>query len=506
METAQQTDNLKQQPAEPVYFENTLLRVFGVLFCHDAKRARTRTGKIEINRGVNEKGIAVRFDPEYAQPGPFAHKVALAVMRKQSGFGRPAQKAISFSQRELVRMTGRTSMGGRQSEELALALKQIRYTHVLAHFKTEDRLVEHDFSIFNEVLIERRASPTDPIVACTIVIADPIIQSLNDKHFTCLNHALMQNLSTIGSALYMRLFYHFATLYDGHHVDRVVFKKRYDDICAEWLGGITVLKHRSKIVGEQLGTHLDQLIELGFLRSYTLTPAEGRGGFILTFRPGTRFLADYRTFYARRFQGEFQFKFHDENRAIGEPHRVAYLFVEKRTGRKHDGTAYVSSKDVETAKELLAHVSMEQMPDFLDYALSEAGKTRFDLQTLGGVKQYLNGYLQIRRQRATARATAAARQDDEQQTRLRMEYDQYRRSAAEDLFQSLPAEEQAVIEALARSKSKPGGLGADYMAQTLIRLEKARLTTERHADKISDFDHWSASRAAKVNSRSELVV
>src|ERR1700688_1114086 len=89
METAQQTDNLKQQPAEPVYFENTLLRVFGVLFCHDAKRARTRTGKIEINRGVNEKGIAVRFDPEYAQPGPFAHKVAMAVMRKQSGFGRP---------------------------------------------------------------------------------------------------------------------------------------------------------------------------------------------------------------------------------------------------------------------------------------------------------------------------------------------------------------------------------------------------------------------------------
>ena len=59
METAQRTDNPRQQPAEPVYFENTLLRVFGVLFCHDPKRARTRTGTIEINRGVNEKGIAL---------------------------------------------------------------------------------------------------------------------------------------------------------------------------------------------------------------------------------------------------------------------------------------------------------------------------------------------------------------------------------------------------------------------------------------------------------------
>src|SRR5205807_3938298 len=140
--------------------------------------------------------------------------------------GRPVQNQISFSQRELARLSGRKSWSGRHSEELALALKQIRYTHVIAHFQLGDRLVEHDFSIFNEVLIERRASPTDPIVACTIMIADPIIQSLNDKHFTCLNHALLQQLSTIGAALYMRLFAAFAPHFDGHHLERVVFKKR----------------------------------------------------------------------------------------------------------------------------------------------------------------------------------------------------------------------------------------------------------------------------------------
>src|SRR5450631_717737 len=424
MEATQRTDNNRQQ-AEPVYLESTLLRVFGVLFCHDPKRARSRTGKIEINRGVAEKGIAVRFDPEYAQPGPFAHKVAMAVIRKQSNFGRPAQKAISFSQRELIRMTGRKTMGGRQSEELAIALKQIRYTHVLAHFKREDRLVEHDFSIFNEVLIERRASPTDPIVACTIVIADPIIQSLNDKHFTCLNHALMQQLSTIGAAFYARLFYHFATHYDGHHLDRIVFKKRYDDICTEWLGGITVLKHRSKILGEQLGTHLDQLVSLGFLRSYALTPAESRDGFVLTFRPGDQFRTDYRTFYARRTTGEIRFTFHDESREMGDPHQVAYLFMEKRTGRKPDASAFVSSKEVETAKELLAHLSLAQIPEFLDYALAEAGKTRFDLQTLGGVRQYLNGYQQSLQRRTATKGAAEVRQSEQRQTQLRLDYDQY---------------------------------------------------------------------------------
>lgn len=494
MEATQRTDNPRQQ-AEPVYLESTLLRVFGVLFCHDPKRARSRTGKIEINRGVTEKGITVRFDPEYAQPGPFAHKVAMAVIRKQSRFGRPAQKAISFSQRELVRMTGRRNWGGRQSEELALALKQIRYSHVLAHFKKEDRFVEHDFSIFNEVLIERRASHTDPIVACTIVIADPIIQSLNDKHFTCLNHALMQDLSTIGGAFYMRLFYHFATHYDGHHLDRIVFKKRYDDICAEWLGGITVLKHRSKILGEQLGTHLEQLVSLGFLRSYELTPAESRDGFVLVFRPGDRFKADYQTFYTRRSPGEVRFTFHDENRDMGDPHRVAYLFMEKRTGRKSDATAYVSSKEVDTAKELLAQLSMAQIPDFLDYALAEAGKTRFDPQTLGGVRQYLTRYLQERAHRTSSKATAAVRRSEERQTQLRLDYDQYRRSEAQRLFESLPPVEQASIEALARAKLGSGGPIPDFMAPTLLRVEKFRLTIERHPGSVADFDQWSVSQA-----------
>jgi hypothetical protein len=361
MDAAQATQKSQRTTTEPVYLENTLLRIFGVLFCHDPKRARTRSGQIELNRGVSDKNITVRFDPEYAQPGPFAHKVAMAVIRKQSRFGAPAQKQISFSQRELMRLTGRKTWGGHDSEELIRALRQIRYTHVLAHFKKEERFVEHDFSIFNEVMIERRASITDPIVACTVVIADPIIQSLNDKHFTCLNHALMQEVSSIAGAFYMRLFHHFASHYDGRHLDRVSFRKRYDDICVEWLGGLTVLKYKSEIERDQLGTHLNQLVGAGFLKSYAITAAETRKGFVITFRPGARFVSDYNAFYVRRNQGDFQFNFHDENRTIGEPHQLAYLFIEKRTGRKRDGIPYVSSKDVETAKDLLAAIPMEQM-------------------------------------------------------------------------------------------------------------------------------------------------
>jgi hypothetical protein len=499
MEATHSTTQFAPISVEPVYLENTLLRVFGVLFCHDPKRARQRTGTIAINRGVREKSVAVRLDPEYAQPGPFAHKVAMAIIRKQSSYGRPAQKQISFTQRELGRLCGRDRFGGRDSEELTLALKQIRYTHVLAHFKVEERFVEHDFSIFNEVLLERRTSHTDPIVACTIVLADPIIQSLNDKHFTCLNHALMQQLSTIGQAFYMRLFFHFATHYDGHHRSRLSFKKRYDDICAEWLGGLTVLKHKSKIVGEQLGAHLKQLVEIGFLASYQIAPAMGRDGFVLTFRPGAEFFADYQRFYANRGQRDFQFKFHEESQTVGEPHQVAYLFVEKRTGQKRDGIPYVSSKDVETAKELLRHVPLADMPAFLDYALREAQKTRFDLQTLGGVRQYLNGYLQARTSHAAIQAAAAARKAregaEQLETAARIEYDRFRRAELDRLFGTLPADERAAIDALARGKALPSGRSDGHLAQILFGNRRAQITAERHPHTVTSFEQWSASRA-----------
>src|ERR1700730_7108754 len=137
---------------------------------------------------------------------------------------------------------------------------------------------------------------------------------------------------------YMRLFFHFANLHDGRNGKHLFFRKRYDDICTEWLGGLTdpktqhrpILKHN--IVGEQLGQHIGQLVAAGFLASYTVKKAENRDGFVIVFRPSVGFFEDYERFYRRRHQGELQWAFHEDRRQISEPLKVAYLFTEKRTG------------------------------------------------------------------------------------------------------------------------------------------------------------------------------
>jgi hypothetical protein len=42
-----------------------------------------RTSEIELNRGIVEKHIVIRPDPKLGQPGQLAHKIFIALIKKQ---------------------------------------------------------------------------------------------------------------------------------------------------------------------------------------------------------------------------------------------------------------------------------------------------------------------------------------------------------------------------------------------------------------------------------------
>src|SRR5271165_2440376 len=479
--------------AEKLYMENTLLRVSGALFCHDAKRASTRTSKIELNRGDVERHITIRPDPEFGQPGPLAHKVFVALIKKHSDYGRPAPEEVSFSKREIMGLAGKKEWGGRDSAELSRAIEEIRTTSISAFFKgQQSKFYESRFNIFSHVLIERKNSHTDPIEACTITLAKPIIASLRDEHFTCLNHFLMMRLGTIGQALYMRLFFHFANLYDDQRKKRLAFPKRYDDICNEWLGGLKILDYKSQIIKDQLGPHLMQLINAGFLSSYAIEKAKTRPGFVITFRPGVVFFQDYDRFYRHRNQGELQWDFQADRRDVAEPLRIAHLFTAKRTKQDVKLITFSSSSDVEAARQLLTHISFEEAPAFIEYGLAQAASTKFDVQTLGGLKQYIPGYLACREARARAKAQAAAKERHAAEDALRSAYDRFRREQARDIYPRLSEAERASIDDEARQAST----GFERpLAERMFDIRKDMVTAQRHSDKITTFEDWHSSRA-----------
>lgn len=492
MDAAQAGEKGQAQSVDKLFMENTLLRVSGALFCHDAKRAAKNTDIIELNRGVEEKRITISPDPKLGQPGPLAHKIFVALIKKHSDYGRPVQQDISFTRREIGRLIGRKEWGGKDSEQLSRALYEIHHTFIAAFFRNKTgRYIEHSFNIFPEILIERREFLSDPIEACTITLARPIIASLEDEHFTCLNHNLMTRLGTIGQALYMRTFFHFANLYDGRNRSKLAFQKRYDDLCGEWLGGLTVLRHRSKIIGEQLGPHLDQLIAEGILASYAVAKAKSSDSFVVTFRPGEAFFRDYDRFYRNRQQGELQFEFRGEQREISEPLRVAQLFVAKRTGQPASQIASFPSKDVATAREILTVVSFAEIGDFIDYALAEATRTGFDVQTLGGIRQYLAGYQAAKAAKKASRAHDARMTQKHQAEAEKAAYETYRRSEARRIFESLTPDERDTIEEAATAKAASFNGSLRTM---MIGRKRDEITIERHGTTIKGFEEWRANQ------------
>ncbi|WP_316165018.1 MULTISPECIES: hypothetical protein [unclassified Bradyrhizobium] len=473
--------------------ENTLLRVSGALFCHDPKRASTRTQEIALNSNMKDKAICIRPDPALGQPGPLAHKIFVALIKKHSNYGRPIRTDISFTKRELVRLVGRKRWGGRDSGELMRALHEIQYAFVRTAFKTtEGSFAEHTFNIFPEVYLERRESATDPVERCTVTLARPIIESLNDDHFTCLNHTLMAELGTIGQALYMRLSFHFANLYMDNPRKPPTFRKRYEDICVEWLGGLTIHVQPSVVERDQLGTHLRRLREVGFLASYSIAPAADGRGLVLTFRPGATFVRDYDRFYRGRNQAEMQFEFQNDRQETAEPLKVAYLFLEMKSGQPISAIPYVPSKDVATAKFLLTKVPFEEAPKFLSYALSEAKKTSFDVKTLGGLKQYLASYVEHQKRRRTDAGIVGRAAAEKQREEERIEYSTYRRQMADALFASLSLSDQQAILALVQSEL--GEKGSGPMKPFLTNMARARITAERYPSRIDDLESWRAKR------------
>lgn len=121
------------------------------------------------------------------------------------------------------------------------------------------------------------------------------------------------------------------------------------------------------------------------------------------------------------------------------------------------------------------------MPAFFDFALAEARRTGFDVQTLGGIKPYLATYLAERSRRdaeAAKRQAYRRRQLDEEAARAR---EAQALAAARDRFATLPATEQQAIRSEAEAKAAKFPSGS--LRQAMIDHHIGRIAAERQREK-----------------------
>ena len=185
-----------------------------------------------------------------------------------------------------------------------------------------------------------------------------------------------------------------------------------------------------------------------------------------------------------------QWDFQADRRDVAEPLRVAHLFTAKRTKVDVKQITFASSSDVEAARQLLTHIEFPEAEAFIDYALAQAASTKFDVQTLGGLKQYIPGYLTSREARARAKEKADAKVRQEAQENLQTAYDRFRREQAQAIYVALSDEERGIIDAEAR-RTSTGFDGS--LAERMLAFRKISITAQQHCDKIAAFEDWRSS-------------
>lgn len=87
------------------------------------------------------------------------------------------------------------------------------------------------------------------------------------------------------------------------------------------------------------------------------------------------------------------------------------------------------------------------------------------------------------------------RDAEARKTNARIEYGCYRRTEADKLFGSLPANEQAAIEAPSTCYERARRALRWSLGRTLFKLKQSQITADRHSDRIISFEQWSASHA-----------
>jgi hypothetical protein len=113
------------------------------------------------------------------------------------------------------------------------------------------------------------------------------------------------------------------------------------------------------------------------------------------------------------------------------------------------------------------------------------------VQTLGGVRQYVDRYRATREARAAAVAREAAEQERAAEEEERAAYDSYRRAQAKVIFAGLSRDEQTAIEAAAGLKARSFN---GSLAQAMRTRAIYALTSERHGDRIKSFEDWRSQR------------
>ncbi len=392
--------------------EYNLFRIEG--FCFDFNRRRKGKGKItkpdkfsvsiSTPEGQQQADYKISYDSEYGKPGVLGFKLYHAIIKKLLDYKQPYPMGVPFGARELARAIGRKKPGGKAYKDIHRELKAIRKTSINGKFYVKytkkqiekkgvkGRWIEADFNLIDALLSAGEIDKDGDDVASQFYIypSSYIIQNISNNYALWLNHSRMAEISDpIDTILFYRLYSAFSYQYSKLKSKNIVFIKDYADICNVWFGGLVVNKYKSDI-DKQFKSHFKKLKDIGYLAKLPQIKKNKRGtGYNIFFLPGKAFFEDLEKLSNEDgVQLSLPIKQKKDEIAYQLPMEIARYFKEKLSGKSDLADKMLSQTDVNIASKLLKEFSADDLKSWIDFALKEAPKTNFNIQTLGGIKTY----------------------------------------------------------------------------------------------------------------------
>ena len=427
--------------------EINVLRLEGRYFCFDKIEAKRRKGAFRYRDGDRE--VHIEVSERYGHPSLLAYRVIQAVFRKVTLEGRPYPESVAFSYRELGRMVGRDIFGGKDSKELFEAICQLQDTQVtlILHVANSKKQKRYRFNLVSNsgFVGEGEGASLKSLDAAVITLNPAIVDNMRKGHFAIFNWDDITRLEPLTAALYKRIYLHLSNLYEEqYNKEALKFEKNYTAICAEWLGGLKPERFKSRIV-YQLGKHFDVLKELGLVRSVSVEAMKDGEGFKLVFRPGKSFFRDYAHFYIGSRARVLQFQQASDAANITQPVTLVTDFYKRLHNVEKLEHPILPKEDIAFAKSLIEELGEEGARGLVSFALEEAPKTGFKMQSFRGIKQYLVQWQaeQSRHQERISAERQAQRNRD--QERLQLEYEDFcKKTIFEYLASASPAEREQI--------------------------------------------------------------
>lgn len=529
-EAVEPTKPTKLGQPETLLEELQMVRLEGRYFCFDKHEAKARTGVLEYRDG--NRGLVIEVSQRFGHPSLLAYKVLQAVFKKITEAGKPYPDTVVLGQRELGRLVGRDSFGGRDAQQLHQAISQLRNTNVELYLydDTKDTTAPHaakafktwSFSILANLGFVGTGDATHPQHIHTAVLRlDPTIaENLRAGHFAIYNWERLEGMEPLTAALYKRLYLHLSNLYETqYNRHNLKFEKDYEAICAEWLGGLKPERFKSRIA-YQMKTHFDNLCASGLVREVSIEP-KVKGGFKLVFRPSDGFFADYEMFYlsaSNEPKLKARVKNIKENIATNAqppkhqsellaPLQAVAYFYQKLHGAiplvadpaepsiNDAHSAIYAERDIAFARTMIEKIGAQSFTSLIDFAITQAPLTRFDMKSIRAVETYLVAW-QIHSAKQVAQETknqqrAETQRHEQQQEQLKSAYDKFCEAMREQYVSSLSESEREALRAEALALVLPQSPVHSKTHRLMLKMTERSLIANRA--QVPDFETWLAT-------------